>query len=156
MPSSIISETLQYLLQRGSTLALLDVREHGEYNAAHIPGASSLPRRLVEFRLPRLVPCPAVQVVVCDDDGPRARLAAATLCEMGYRDVAVLAGGMATWREAGFPIEQGLTGVMTPPEDVIPAGPERPYHDMLNHLRWEEALGHKHQVPSPESKVPSH
>ena len=76
--------TLQHLLETGSTLALLDVREHGEYNSAHIPGASSLPRRLLEHRIERLVPGKQTQVVVCDDTGLRARLAAKTLERLGY------------------------------------------------------------------------
>ena len=67
--------TLQHLLETGSTLAVLDVREHGEYNSAHIPGASSLPRRLIEHRIDRLVPGRQEQIVVCDDTGIRARLA---------------------------------------------------------------------------------
>jgi len=41
-------------------------------------------------------------------------------------------------------MEQGLAGVMAPPDDVVPAGPDRPTHDMINYLRWEEALGHKY------------
>ena len=77
--------TLQHLLDTGSTLALLDVREHGEYNAAHIPGASSLPRRLLEHRVERLVPGRQTQIVVCDDTGLRARLAAKTLERLGYQ-----------------------------------------------------------------------
>ncbi len=108
MPSLIIPETLDHLLERGSTLALLDVREHGEYNAAHIPGASSLPRRLIEFRLSRLVPCPGVQIVVCDDDGRRARLAARTIERMGYSRVAVLEGGLNRWASQGLPTEWGM------------------------------------------------
>jgi hypothetical protein len=60
---------------------------------------------------------------------------------------------MAAWRGAGLPVEQGLTGVMTPPEDVVPAGPERPYHDMINYLRWEEALGRKYHVQRPRPEV---
>ncbi len=108
MPSSIVPETLRFLLDQGSTLALLDVREHGEYNAAHIPGASSLPRRLIEFRLARLVPCPAVQTVVCDDDGRRARLAAATMERMGYSRVSILEGGLNRWASLGLPTEWGM------------------------------------------------
>jgi rhodanese-related sulfurtransferase len=108
VPSLIIPETLRHLLQQGSTLALIDVREHGEYNAAHIPGAGSLPRRLIEFRLARLVPCPAVQIVVCDDDGRRARLAAATTERMGYARVAVLEGGVNAWASRGLPTEWGM------------------------------------------------
>lgn len=108
MPAPIIPETLRHLLERGSTLALLDVREHGEYNAAHIPGASSLPRRLIEFRLSRLVPCPGVQIVVCDDDGRRARLAARTIERMGHSRVAVLEGGLNRWASQGLPTEWGM------------------------------------------------
>ena len=41
MPREIAPATLAHLLDSGSALALIDVREHGEYNAAHIAGASS-------------------------------------------------------------------------------------------------------------------
>jgi rhodanese-related sulfurtransferase len=105
---SIAPETLHYLLHYGSTLALLDVRELGEYNVAHIPGASALPRREIEFRLERLVPSLSVQLVVCDDDGRRASLAAATAERMGYERVAVLEGGLNRWATLGFPVEWGL------------------------------------------------
>ena len=87
--------------------------------------------------------------MITDRDGRSAPLAAATLCEMGYRKVSVLAGGMAGWHQAGLAVERGLSGVMTPPEDIVPAGPERPYHDMINYLRWEETLGQKYQVARP-------
>jgi rhodanese-related sulfurtransferase len=107
MPSLIAAATLQHLLETGSTLALLDVRELGEYDAAHIPGASCLPRRLIEFRLARLVPCTGVQVAVCDDDERRARLAAQTVERMGYARVAVLDGGVNRWASLDLPIEQG-------------------------------------------------
>ena len=100
--------TLQHLLETGSTLALLDVREHGEYNSAHIPGASSLPRRLLEHRIERLVPGKETQIVVCDDTGIRARLAAQTLERLGYRRVAVLDGGLNGWASDNRPTEWGM------------------------------------------------
>jgi hypothetical protein len=59
--------------------------------------------------------------------------------------VAVLAGGTNAWRQAGLPLERGLSGVMTPPNDVVAAGPERSYADMINYLRWETELGHKYE-----------
>ena len=37
-------------------LALIDVRETGEYNTAHIPGSWSLPRRQIEYRMAEMVP----------------------------------------------------------------------------------------------------
>ena len=82
--------------------------------------------------------------MVTDEDGHDAVLAAATLMELGYRDVAALAGGSEAWRKDGRPLESGLTGVTRPPDDVVPAGPDRSYADMINYLRWEEKLGHKY------------
>ena len=34
---------------------------------------------------------------------------------------------------------------MTPPNDMVPAGPDRGYADMMNYLRWEEELGRKYE-----------
>lgn len=104
----IAAVTLRYLFEIGSTFALLDVREHGEYNAAHIPGASSLPRRLLEHRIRRLVPGRATQVVVCDDTGRRAKLAARTLERLGYGRVAILERGINGWASDGYPTEWGM------------------------------------------------
>jgi rhodanese-related sulfurtransferase len=105
---SILPATLKYLFEIQSTFALLDVREPGEYNTAHIPGASLLPRRLIEFRAERMVPSRAVQVVVCDDDARRAALAAQTLERMGYTRTALLQGGINRWASEGLPVEWGM------------------------------------------------
>jgi rhodanese-related sulfurtransferase len=98
---------LHALLGGATPPALLDVREAGEYNTAHIPGASSLPRRLIELRLVRLVPCRAQRIALCDSDGRRAALAAATAERMGYSDVLVLAGGVNRWASEDLPTEWG-------------------------------------------------
>src|SRR5262245_10708118 len=108
MPNEIAAATLAHLLETGSALALIDVREHGEYNAAHIAGSSLVPRRQLETRMGRLAPDRGVQVVVCDDDGRRAVLAARTLERMGYRRVVVLAGGVNRWSSENLPTEWGM------------------------------------------------
>ena len=56
MLREITATALAMLLADGSTLALIDVREPGEYNLAHIAGSSSVPRRQLESRIGRLVP----------------------------------------------------------------------------------------------------
>ncbi len=104
----IAPTTLNYLLEQGSALALLDVREHGEYNTAHIRGSSSVPRRQLEERVVQLVPFYGVQVVVCDDDERRAVLAAGTLERMGYTRVAMLEGGLNRWFGEGCEVEWGI------------------------------------------------
>ena len=99
---------LNEMRARQGSFALIDVREAGEYNTAHIPDASLVPRRVLESRMGRLVPFTGAQVVVYDDDGRRAALAGATLERMGYSRVGVLEGGMNRWAAAGYATEWGM------------------------------------------------
>src|SRR5439155_25256881 len=115
-----------------------------EFAAGHVPGARWVPRGWLEPRIEALVPDWTEPIVVTGEDGVDAFLAAATLRQLGYHDVTVLTGGMQVWRAAGGAIETGLSGVMDPPDDVLPAGPERSSADMIEYLRWEEALGSKY------------
>ena len=108
MVREISAAALAQELDTQAPLALIDVREHGEYNLAHIPGASSLPRRQLEARIGRLVPFRGAEVVVCDDTGRRAALAARTLERMGYARVAVLQGGVNRWASQDRPTEWGM------------------------------------------------
>jgi 3-mercaptopyruvate sulfurtransferase SseA len=89
-----------------------------------------------------MAPSTSTPIVVTDDDGHDAVLAAATLLELGYTDVAALAGGTEAWQREARAVERGLTGVMRAPDDVVPAGPDRGYSDMINYLRWEERPGY--------------
>jgi len=88
--------------------AVLDLRERGVYERGHIFRTTSLPRRLLEFRLPALVTAFATPIVLVDDDGRLAALAAPTLGTLGYRDVRTLAGGLTAWRAAGMRTVQGI------------------------------------------------
>ncbi len=108
MPGAISAEDLAVLLEGDSPFALIDVREAGEYNSSHIPGSSLLPRRELEFRLAHSVPYTGVPIVLCDDDGRRAALAAATLEKLGYSQVSVLAQGINGWASRDYPTEWGL------------------------------------------------
>jgi rhodanese-related sulfurtransferase len=108
MAGGISPEALNSLLESNSQFALIDVREPGEYNSAHIPGSSLIPRRQLEFDLAQAVPFKGTQVVVCDDDGRRARLAAQTLERLGYTQVSVLEGGLNRWTTQGYPNEWGV------------------------------------------------
>jgi rhodanese-related sulfurtransferase len=107
MAGKIAPEALKGLLAGDVSFALIDVREAGEYNSSHIPGASLIARRQLEFVMPHAVPFQGARVIVCDDDGRRARLAAATIERMGYRDVSVLDGGINRWVTHGFATEWG-------------------------------------------------
>src|SRR5262245_39369221 len=107
MAGTIAPHALKALLASDASFALIDVREAGEYNSSHIPGASLVARRQLEFAMPAAVPFTGARVVLCDDDGRRAGLAAATLGRLGYRDVSVLEGGINGWVTEGFATEWG-------------------------------------------------
>ena len=91
-----------------SLYAVLDIRERGAFNARQIANATSLPRSQIEFRVAELVPNRKIPIVVYDDDGKRAELAAATLAQLGYSNVAVLDGGLPAWQEARLPAASGV------------------------------------------------
>src|SRR5438094_6766434 len=105
MADKIAAQALKGLLEGAAPFALIDVREAGEYNSSHIPGASLIARRQLEFVMPQAVPFTGARVVLCDDDGRRAHLAAATLEGMRYGNVSVLEGGINRWVTDGFPTE---------------------------------------------------
>ena len=108
LPALIAPETLEYLLRNRSRLGVIDVREEGEFNASHVPGAVCVPRRLLELRIRPMFPYIGEQIVVCDDTGARSMSAARALQEIGYRRVAVLAGGVNRWFSEDRPTMWGI------------------------------------------------
>ena len=107
MVKKIAAADLNSLLEGNNQFALIDVREAGEYNSTHIIDSSLIPRRQLESQMSAAVPVKGCQVVICDDDGRRAGLAAETLERMGYSDVSVLDGGINQWSTLDFPTEWG-------------------------------------------------
>ena len=83
---------------------VIDVREQDEWDEGHIPGAVHIPRGYLESRVERAAPDPNRPVVVYCSAGNRSAFAAKTLEEMGYQDVASLAGGFTDWKRNGFPV----------------------------------------------------
>ena len=131
-------------LQAAPPASVIFVDTSQDFARGHVPGARWAPRGWLELWIGDIVPSKSAAIAVTCLDGRSAPLAAATLRELGYQNLSVLDGGMAAWQKAGLPVERGLSGVMTPPTDVVPAGPDRNFADMQNYLRWEEALGYKY------------
>ena len=108
MDAAISCEDLARLMASEQRFAVFDVRERGEYNQCQIPNTTSLPRSHIEFRIAELVPDRYVQLIVYDEGGARASLAAATLVHLGYRDVAILDDGLSAWQSQGRPTFSGV------------------------------------------------
>lgn len=90
---------------------VVDVREAEELDElGGIATAVHVPRGLLEFRADPTHPLhqpgldPRVRVVLYCAGGSRSALAAGTLQQLGYTDVAHLAGGFDAWRAAGLPV----------------------------------------------------
>ncbi len=120
---------------------VLFVDNSRQFAHGHVPCSSWLSRSWLELQIHTHAPGLNSPLIVTDTDGRGAALAASALAEMGYTDIAVLSGGLRAWRSAGLPLEQGLSGVMQPPDDVVLSGPERSAAESIEYLRWETALG---------------
>jgi rhodanese-related sulfurtransferase len=92
------------LLDRGGYL-FVDVREPNETAMGTVPGATLVPRGLLEFRLPGAVEDQDAKIVVYCKSGGRSALATYTLMHMGYNNVVSMDGGWSAWEEAGYPVE---------------------------------------------------
>jgi len=85
-------------------VTLVDVREQHEFEERHIEGAVHVPRGHLESRIEQFVPDRSKRVVLYCASGNRSALAAKTLDELGYEDVASMAGGITLWRDRGLPV----------------------------------------------------
>ena len=108
MASTTSAQALDQLLKGKTRFALIDVRDPGEYNSSHIPGATLIPRKQLEFDMSHSVPVRGTPVVLCCDDGRRSTLAAESLRKLGYGDTTVLDGGINRWVTLDLPTEWGV------------------------------------------------
>ena len=97
---------LAYHLEDGEAL-LVDVRDQAERERdGAIPDSVHVSRGLLEFKADPESPLyndalrPDRRIILYCGSGGRSALAAKTLHDMGYSDVASLAGGYAAWRKA--------------------------------------------------------
>lgn len=107
--NTITATQLKAMLHDGGEMALLDVREAGQFGESHLLFATPLPYSRLELDIGALVPRKSVRIVLCDDDGRgAAERAARRLAALGYADVSVLAGGTAGCSAAGQALFKGV------------------------------------------------
>jgi rhodanese-related sulfurtransferase len=109
MSAMVDARTLSEWLHDGLEIALLDMREHGQYGESHLFFGVSLPYSRLELEAPRLVPRKATRIVVYDDGKLGvAERAAERLSQIGYTNLRVLEGGTGAWKRAGFNLYAGV------------------------------------------------
>lgn len=88
-----------------SNVFLLDVRTPEEFKEGHIHGAHNLDVQSEDFNHEAVSELPKDKVIaVYCGSGRRSALAAEKLANDGFT-VINLDGGLAAWKEAGFPVE---------------------------------------------------
>ncbi len=97
------AEAMRFREQDPSTV-YLDVREPNEWNLGRIPGALFIARGNLESRVEATIPREKKVIVYCAR-GNRSALAADTMQQMGYGDVASMSQGFIGWVDAGGEVE---------------------------------------------------
>ena len=93
------------LLQSADPPVFVDVREQGEWDEGHIPGAAHIPRGNLESRIDGVEPDRSREIVLYCASGSRSAFSAKTLAELGYENVVSLAEGFREWKSQGHPWE---------------------------------------------------
>lgn len=91
--------------RQGGGAVLIDVREADEIAQGSPHGALRLGRGYLELRVEQAVPNPHTPLLVLCGGGVRSLFAAEALRQLGYQDVASVAGGFARWKAEGLPFE---------------------------------------------------
>ncbi len=86
-------------------VVFLDVREPNEWNLGRIPGAVHLPRGNLESKVEGLIDR-AQRVIVYCARANRSALAADTMQQMGYENVASMSEGFGGWIAASGDVEE--------------------------------------------------
>lgn len=103
------ARTLKSWLHDGGEIALLDVREQGQFGENHLFFAVPAPYSRLEADIERLVPRKNTRIALIDEQENRvSRLAAQRLRELGYSAVHVLDGGITAWKAAGYVVFSGV------------------------------------------------
>jgi rhodanese-related sulfurtransferase len=84
---------------------LLDVRQPEEWNEYHVPGTTLIPLGELQSRVDEL-PKDQEIVVVCRS-GNRSQQGRDILLNAGFDQVTSMAGGVSSWRDAGYPTVSG-------------------------------------------------
>ncbi len=93
-------------LESGEQLAVLDVRDAGEFAAGHIPGSVHIPYGELHSRIGELSHDAPI-AAVCSG-GKRSGLAASILQREGFAEVIHVGhGGVGVWASSGHPLERG-------------------------------------------------
>ena len=87
---------------------LIDTREPYEYEESHIDGSELIPPGVIADRIAVAAPDKSQRIILQCRSGVRSLDAGQVLQELGYEDVASMAGGILEWEAQGLPVESNV------------------------------------------------
>ncbi|HEV7387196.1 MAG TPA: rhodanese-like domain-containing protein [Gemmatimonadaceae bacterium] len=84
---------------------VIDVREESEWAAGHVRGAEYMGRGVLERDIEQRIPDQSTELILYCGGGFRSALSADNLQQMGYTNVASMAGGWREWKARGGTVE---------------------------------------------------
>lgn len=106
----INAHALKKQIHDADEIAVLDIREHGQYGENHLFFAVSLPYSALELDIERLVPRKNTRIVMYgnkhDDEVVKRAYFAATA--LGYIDISILQDGVQGWQAEGYATFSGV------------------------------------------------
>ena len=97
--------TVKQRIDAGERFHFIDIREESEWQQGHLPQAEYLGKGIIERDIEQLVTNLEDEIILYCGGGSRSALAALTLKQMGYINVASMDGGYRGWKAADYPIE---------------------------------------------------
>jgi rhodanese-related sulfurtransferase len=97
---------LKEKLEKGEELLLIDCREQGEWDEAHIKEANFHPLSQFQAEIEKLEGRNKEAVIVCQCRSGKRSLQAATMLQgEGYENLFNLEGGILAWMDEGYPTQ---------------------------------------------------
>ena len=93
-------DQLKQMQGSGEDFSLIDVREKEDADQGMIPNAVNVSRGMLEYKIDQVTTDPERKIVLYCGGGSRSALAAASLKQMGFKNVISLAGGYKGWKSS--------------------------------------------------------
>ncbi|AWV88414.1 molybdopterin/thiamine biosynthesis adenylyltransferase [Bradymonas sediminis] len=88
---------------------IIDVRERDEFVDGHVEGCEFIPRGTLEMKIENIESNREREILLYCAGGTRSLFAAKSLEDLGYTNVASVAGGFRAWKQQGFPVHIAKT-----------------------------------------------
>ena len=85
-------------------VVLIDTREPHEFQEAHLERGRLVPPGLLADQIADAAPDKSARTILYCRSGNRSFKAAEQMQELGYENVASMAGGILAWQEQGLPV----------------------------------------------------